>query len=83
MCCVECLSLLRGSVDVAALLRHSYDVKTTCGICGGPCGVTHGVDLSYVVDVGSPRKSMNRRQVEPLKCEEDPGKYLLDPKVTK
>ena len=80
---MECLSSLRGSVEVAALLRHSYDDETTWVICGGPCGVTHGVDLSYVVDAGSPRKNMKNRQVRPLKCEEYPRKYLLDPKVTK
>ena len=71
------------TVDVAASLRHSYDVKTTCGIYGGPCGVTHGIDLSYVVDVGGTRKNMKNRQVRPLKYEEAPRKYLLDPKVMK
>jgi hypothetical protein len=65
------------------LLGHSYDHETTCGICGWPCGVTHGIDLSYVVDVGGPRKNMKNRQVRPLKCEEAPMKYLLDPKVMK
>lgn len=59
-------------VEVATSLRHSYDDETTWGICGGPCGVTHGVDLSYVVDAGSPRKNMKNRQIGPLKCEEDP-----------
>ena len=47
------------------------------------CGVTHGVNISYVVDAGGPRKNMKNRQVKPLKCEEDPCKYLLDPKVMK
>ena len=51
--------------------------------CGGPCGVTHGVDLSYEVDAGSPRKNMTNKQVRPVKCEEDPCKYLLEPKVMK
>ena len=45
--------------------------------------VTHGVDLSYVEDVGGPRKNMKNRQAGPLKCEEAPRKYLLDSKVMK
>lgn len=45
--------------------------------------VSHMVDLSYVADVGGPRKKMKKRQVKPLKCEEALGKYLLDPKVMK
>ena len=42
--------------------------------------VSHMVDLSYVVDDGSPRKNMKNRQVGPLKCEEDPQKVLVGPK---
>ena len=61
-----------GREYLLATVRHSYDDENTCGICGGPCGVTHGVDLSYVVDVGSPRKNMKNRKVRPLRCEEDP-----------
>ena len=45
--------------------------------------VSHMVDLSYVVDGGSPCKNMENRQVGPLMCEEAPRKYLLDPEVMK
>ena len=70
-------------VDVATSLRHSHVDETTCGICGGPWGVTHGIDLSYVVDVGGPCKKMKNGQVRPSKYEESPRKYLLDPIVMK
>jgi hypothetical protein len=70
-------------IDVVVLLRHSYDVKITCGICGGPCGVIDGIDLFYVVDVGGLHKNMKNRQVGPLKYEEVPRKFLLDPKIMK
>ena len=68
---MECLSSLRRNVEVVASLRHSYDHETTCGICGGPCGVTHSV-YSYFVDARGPRKNVKNRQVGPLKYDEDP-----------
>ena len=40
----------RKNHDLFAILVTD---ETTRGICGGTCGVTHGVDLSYVVDARS------------------------------